>query len=398
MRIGMMTDTYKPYISGITNYIALNKRYLEKAGHEVYIFTFGNLDYQDDETNIIRSPGKALVDTGFFLSYRYSREAKKLLQTMDIVHVHHPLLSGLLALRYCRPHKIPILFTNHTRYDLYAQAYMPLLPEIISASMLKTYMPPYCEAVDRVVSPSPGMAKILRQLEVESHIEVIPNGVELQRFHQAAPLSRSKFGFSPDDILLVYTGRLAPEKNLDFLLKAFEGVAETLAKAHLLLIGGGISQEKIEKQAAQSAAAERIHFVGRVDYDKMPGYLRMCDAFVTASISEVHPLSVIEAMGAGLPVLGIHSPGVGDTVEDGITGFLSTENLPAFTAKMTRLCIENDLREKMGAAASEASALYAVTRTTKMMIALYENIIENAPPYDDEHDLSLRKIVERILP
>ena len=54
----------------------------------------------------------------------------------------------------------------------------------------------------------------------------------------------------------------------------------------------------------------------------MPGYLAMCDAFVTASVTEVHPLSVIEAMAASLPVMGIHSPGVGDTVEDGITGFL----------------------------------------------------------------------------
>ncbi len=179
-----------------------------------------------------------------------------------------------------------------------------------------------------------------RQLEVESPIEVIPNGVELQRFHQAAPLSRAKFGFSSDDILLVYTGRLAPEKNLDFLLEAFEGVAEAVDNVHLLLVGGGSSQEKMEKRAAQSAVAERIHFVGRVDYDKMPGYLRMCDAFVTASISEVHPLSVMEAMGAGLPILGIHSTGVGDTVEDGITGFLSTENLAAFTAKMTCLCID----------------------------------------------------------
>ena len=65
---------------------------------------------------------------------------------------------------------------------------------------------------------------------------------------------------------------------------------------------------------------------------------------------------------------------------------------------MTRLCIDNNLRKKMGAAAYKASALYAIERTTKMMIASYENIIKNAPPHDDEPDLSLRKIMERILP
>ena len=78
MRIGMMADTYKPYVSGVTNYIDLNKRYLEKSGHEVYVFTFSEPDHEDDDERVIRSPGLPLADTGFFLSLKYSREAKKL--------------------------------------------------------------------------------------------------------------------------------------------------------------------------------------------------------------------------------------------------------------------------------------------------------------------------------
>ena len=153
MRIGMMTDVYKPHVSGITNYISLNKEYLEKAGHEVFIFTFGDLDYADDEERVVRSPGLPLTDTGYYLSFRYSRRAKALLQTMDLVHVHHPFLSGRLALNYCRPLRIPIVFTNHTRYDLYAQAYLPLLPEELSDTFLQSYMPTFCQAVDLVISP-----------------------------------------------------------------------------------------------------------------------------------------------------------------------------------------------------------------------------------------------------
>ena len=120
-----MADAYKPYISGVTNYIDLNKRVLEDAGHEVYVFTFGDVDYQDDEARVIRSPGLALGDTGFYLSLRYKTQARKLLQTMDVIHVHHPFLSGRLALRYCRARQIPVIYTNHTRYDLYAQARLP---------------------------------------------------------------------------------------------------------------------------------------------------------------------------------------------------------------------------------------------------------------------------------
>ena len=208
----MMTDTYKPYVSGITNYIDLNKRALEADGHEVFVFTFGDLEYKDDELRVIRNPGVALSDTGFYLSLRYKTAHKKLLQTMDVVHVHHPFLSGRLALAYCRSENIPIVFTNHTRYDLYAQARMPLMPEEVSHGLLQAYMPDFCEEMDLVISPSQGMEKILRQYGVKGPIEVVPNGVDLASFHDAEPFPRSEFGFANDDILLVYAGRIAPEK------------------------------------------------------------------------------------------------------------------------------------------------------------------------------------------
>ncbi|HRQ23214.1 MAG TPA: glycosyltransferase, partial [Anaerolineales bacterium] len=208
MRIGMMVDSYKPYVSGITNYVEINKKILEQAGHQVSVFTFGDQEEYDNEEGIVRSPGVPLADTGMYFSMRYSPAAKKLVQTMDIVHVHHPFLSGRLALRYCRPLHIPIVFTNHTRYDLYAQTYLPMMPEEISQGFLQTYMPSFCNAVDLVISPSPGMAKVLRELNVDSHVEVVPNGVDLTPFKQASSLPRASFGYLDDDILLMYAGRI----------------------------------------------------------------------------------------------------------------------------------------------------------------------------------------------
>jgi glycosyltransferase involved in cell wall biosynthesis len=395
MRIGMMVDTYKPYVSGVTNYIDLNKRYLEKERNEVYVFTFSEPDLEDEEERIIRSPGLPLADTGFFLSLRYSREAKNLLQSMDVVHVHHPFLSGRLALHYCRPEGIPVIFTNHTRYDLLAQAYIPMLPEEISESFLQAYMLPFCEAVDFVISPSPGMEKVLREFEVESHIEVVPNGVELTRFFQAKPLSRADYGFSEDDILLIYAGRLAPEKNLDFLLMAFAGVSQAVENARLLIVGDGPVKEEIKKLASDLQITEEVQFTGLIPYEKMAGYLSMCDAFVTASVTEVHPLSVIEAMGTGLPVVGIFSPGVGDTVEDGKTGFLTTKNLPAFTAKLTRLCLQAQFRKEMGRAAREASQKYDIERTTRIMLRHYERLASEPRPHKPDWDERLLGILER---
>jgi len=395
MRIGMMVDAYKPHVSGITNYVDVNKRHLERAGHEVYVFTFGDLEYRDGEARVIRSPGLPLQNTGFYLSFRYNHEAKRLLQNMDIIHVHHPFLSGRLALRYARPFQIPVIFTNHTRYDLYAQAYLPLMPEELSDSLLKAYMPNFCQAVNLVVSPSAGMKKVLQGLGVTSPIEVVPNGVELDRYYEAQPLLRADFGFGAEDILLIYVGRLGPEKNLVLLLRAFNGVSQAFDHVRLLILGDGPARADMEALASELGLSARVRFEGMVPYDKLPAYLCMCDAFVTASVTEVHPLSVIEAMGAGLPVLGIHSPGVSDTVEDGLTGFLTQEDAAAFAVKMTRLVTESDLRRKMGAAARQASSVFAIERTMQVMLGHYERLAREAEPRHRGLRFRIRTFLER---
>lgn len=399
MRIGMMVDTYKPYVSGVTNYIDLHKRAFEKAGHEVYVFTFGDVDYQDGEPRVFRSPALALADTGFYLSLRYKTGHKKLLQTMDVVHVHHPFLSGRLALNYCRSAKIPIVFTNHSRYDLLAQAYLPLMPDEVSHSLLQAYLPDFCDAVDLVISPSSGMAKILRELEVTSHIEVIPNGVDLQKFHEAVPCERAQFGFTEQDILLVYAGRIAPEKNINFLLQSFAGIAQLLPNVYLLIVGGGKKQfeEDLQNSIQQLGIGSRVRSTGMISYEEIPSYLAMGDIFVTTSVSESFGMSTVEAMGAGLPVMGIHSAGTSDIVEDGKTGFLSTEDLAAFTAKLTYLCLHPKLRQEMGLAAREASKQYDIGRTTKILLGHYIRLTQSTKPLKKSFDERLMTVLEDFL-
>ncbi len=394
----MMVDSYKPYVSGITNYVDINKRYLELAGHEVFVFTFGDEENQESEPRVIYSKGVPLADSGFYLSLRYSQTAKKLLQSMDVVHVHHPFLSGRLALRYCRPVQIPIVFTNHTRYDLYAQAYLPMMPEEFSQGLLQAYMPSFCEAVDLVIAPSPGMERILRQFNVGGHVAVIPNGVELKNFHEAKSFPRAELGFKAEDILLVYAGRLAPEKNLPFLLESFSGVAQTIPNTYLLLMGSGIRQfeDELRTLVSELGLAGRVRFMGRIAYDQLPAYLAMSDIFVTASITEVHPLSVIEALGTGLPVMGIHSVGVGDTVQDGVTGLLATHDLAAFTAKLTHLCLDTNLRAQMRESARKASSAYNITNTTNLVLEQYEALKRRYKPRKDDWSVQLQKLLEKI--
>jgi glycosyltransferase involved in cell wall biosynthesis len=380
MRIGMMADIYKPHVSGVTSYIELNKRMLENLGHEVFVFTFGGSDYEDLEPNVIRSPGIPMAVKGYSFNLRYPRSVRALLQTMDVVHVHHPFVSGTLALLYCKPKNIPVVFTNHTRYDLYAQAYMPVLADVVGDLAMGGYLPAFARQVDLVISPSAGMREVLIKSGVDAPIDVVPNGINLEPFRQVVePVNRAEMGFSDRDVLLIYIGRLAPEKNLEFLLQSFSAMLQAYPDAGLVLVGEGPARKEIDAKVRGLGIQGRVVFTGLVPYANIPRYLAAVDAFVTASVTEVHPFTIIEAMAAGRPVLGIRSPGVGDTVQDGRNGYLAAEeDLAVFTAKMLRLVMDHQQRQALAAQASQDAELYSIDRTNQMMLERYTRVIEVA--------------------
>jgi glycosyltransferase involved in cell wall biosynthesis len=374
----MMVDIYKPNISGVVTHLALNKQVLDRNGHKVFVFTFGDLDHEDDELYIVRSPGVALniQDRGAHVSLGYSGVAQRKLKSMDVAHAHDLWISGPLALRYCKPRGIPVVYTNHTRYDLYAQHYLPhYIPDAVSKTLLQTVLPRFCAACDLVISPSNGIAEVMKGLGVTSPIRVIPNGIDLLPFQEPAQrFTRTELGLADEDVVLMYTGRLGPEKNLAFLLRSFFGVAATWPNVTLAIVGDGPEMENLKDQALHSGYANRVKFYGRVAYDVLPGYLKCADLFVTASETEVHPLSLIEAQAAGLPAVGIASPGVSDTIVIGESGLLSGPDVAEFTAKMIKLVLEADLRHKMASQAAELAKAYDINRTSAALLKEYERL------------------------
>jgi len=395
MRIGMLADIYKPHISGVTRYIEENQHALQDLGHEVTVFTFGGTD-TPPELGIVRSPGLPIAHAGFYFNLRYSAKAKFRLQQMDVVHTHHPFISGRLALGYCRPLNIPVVFTNHTRYDLYIKSYLPALPEVIGDTFLRTFLPSFCGSVDAVISPSQGMKKILEDIGVKAPIQVIPNGVDLSRFSgRVVPCNRFDYGLDKNDFVFIFAGRLAYEKNLYFLLIAFATLVEDHPAAKLLMVGIGPQKAELERAVKEMGLDPKVKFTGLVPYSEMPGLLSMSDAFVTASVSEVHPLSVIEAMACGLPVVAITSPGISDTVTDEVTGFLSNQDEGTFVLKMTRLMSDEAMRRRMAKSAQAAVRCYDLAITARRVENLYQELVEKSKARQHGVKFNLRRVIER---
>lgn len=377
MRIGMMADRYKPYISGVTNHISVIKQTLtSEYDDKVFVFTLGDEEHEDDELYVIRSPAIPIHESGFSVSFRHKRAARRKLTTMDMVHVHHPFVSGRMALRYCRPAGVPLVYTNHTRYDLYAQEYLPMVPEVLSEGFLRTYMPSFCSHCDLVIAPSPGIARVMRDLGVENSIEIIPNGVDLRQFkHASAHIRRADLNLSDEDCVLIYVGRLTSEKNITFLLRAFAGAQSVVDNLKLVIVGKGQEMDNHKDWCQRAGVMAHVRFTGQVPYEDVPAYLSLADVFVTASKSEVHPLSLIEAMATGLSGLGIRSPGIEDIIEDGVNGYLCRDDVADFSAKLTRLGLDAPLRNQFRKAARQAADKYDVSHTTRQLRQKYLEVV-----------------------
>lgn len=376
MRIGMVTACYKPVINGVTRMISLYKQSLEELGHEVTIFTLGEPDPAGEEPGVVRSPAVALGDNGYYVTARYTRQAQELLQEMDIIHCHHLFMSVELAHRYGR---CPIVYTNHTRYDLYTGAYMPLTQPAADAIMRQVW-PDFTDLADVVITPSESVRQVMINFGVRKPIEVIENGVSLEPFRSPShPKSKQDLGLPESAILVIYVGRLSPEKNLSILLDQFAAAHEIVPELHLMLVGHGPSSNPLAKQAANLGVESYIHLSGPTDYEGVTNYLAAADMFATASVTEVHPLTIIEAMAAGLPVAAISSPGIVDTVESGKTGFLTSYPESGLASAMVALAINKELRLQLGVNAQEASARFDIRETAKRTVELYQRLQETRP-------------------
>jgi glycosyltransferase involved in cell wall biosynthesis len=209
--------------------------------------------------------------------------------------------------------------------------------------------------------------------------ETIPNGVDAAAFHrpEARLPWRQANGFQPDDILILSAARLDPQKNPLALLEAFALAAAGESRCRLLLAGGGSLLEAARERAARLGVAGSVHFLGvRED---MPELLNACDIFALASDWEGHPLSVMEAMAAGLPVAATAAGGVPEIVEDGATGLLVPPGDIASFAAALQCLVRNPLRRReLGGAARAASARFDSSAMASAYSALFERLARTA--------------------
>jgi glycosyltransferase involved in cell wall biosynthesis len=206
---------------------------------------------------------------------------------------------------------------------------------------------------------------------------LIPNGIPTDEYAPNPDRRvqwRQAHGIEPHATVLTHVGRFAPPKNHALLIEAFAQVRSD-APLYLLLVGGGELENAVRQQVAALGLQERVRFLGvRAD---VADILRASDVFVLSSRVEGNPMSVMEAMAAGLPVVSTAVGGVPELVREGETGLLvPSEDAGALAQAMQALVDDPVRRQAMGAAARQhAIAHFDIRHTVRMYEELYERLL-----------------------
>lgn len=367
MRIGIVTATYQPSRNGVATSTALYARGLRERGHDVRIFAPRHPQQRGPEPGVYRLNASfggaqalgAPADYPMLLAPGPLLTAKLPLRDVDVWHTMHPFLAGQLALKWARLSGAPVVYTAHTQYEEYLH-YAPI-PSGVGRAVMRPHISAFARRMDAVLAPGRAMVEMLRDYGFGGEVELFPNPVDLSSFVGADGSGfRAEHGVPAQAPLVVYLGRIAPEKNLGVLLSAFTQARARRPELRLLVVGDGPSLAVLRAQAPEGAA-----FTGPVPYARVPEALAAADAFLTASTSEVLPMSMIEALAAGAPLVAAHSPAGLDLITEGENGtvrpadaqalaaglltVLEPGALPAFQSQARASAQRYDLRARAGA-------------------------------------------------
>ncbi|MDD3364203.1 MAG: glycosyltransferase family 4 protein, partial [Syntrophomonas sp.] len=347
MKIGIFTDSYKPYTSGVVTSISNFKEELTRLGHEIHIFAPGYPNYDEIEENVYRYFSlPSLSNPDFTLAipiYPGMNAIVKDLQ-LDIIHVHSPFTMGRVGLRYAKKLSIPLLFTYHTRYDQYVH-YVPLAHDLAKEVTIK-YSSNFCNHCNHIITPSAEIESIIRAFKVVTPISVIPSGVPIDKYEGGdAGWLREHYAIPANNRILLFVGRLTQEKNIPFLIQSFKEVKQSQPDTTLVIIAQGPLEEELKDLVTDLGLSlnDDVIFTGVLPFNSLVNAYYSADLFVFSSLTETQGLVLIEAMAAGLPVVAVRASGVREMVDDGIDGILTDCDTGELAAAVCRVLKDEKL-------------------------------------------------------
>lgn len=380
MNILMVTNTYKPIMGGLEKSIEVFTNGYRKRGHRVIIIAPEFKD-MEPEKDLIRVPAiQNFNGTDFSVQLPLASGLTEALGDFipDIVHSHHPFLVGDTALRLAYKFNAPLVFTHHTLYEQNTHYVAG------DSEMMKNFVVQlatgYANLVNQVFAPSQSVRELLQQRGVITSIEVVPTGIDLERFAKADTKKiRATLAVPESAFVIGHLGRLAPEKNLEFMARAVKYFLDKKRDAHFLVVGKGPSEEALEKMFVEAGLKDRLHLTGPLAGQELVDAYHAMDVFAFASQSETQGLVLAEAMASGVPVVAVDAPGTREVVRDKINGrLIEKEDADDFAAALEWVAKQpEEAREKIKKECLETAEIFEVEKSIERALTIYGTLVSD---------------------
>jgi glycosyltransferase involved in cell wall biosynthesis len=383
LTIVMFTNNYLPFVGGVPIAIARLKTGLEKLGHRVYLFAPRYEGKEDDkEKNIIRCKplfhyrkGNFMVPVTNIFATGIKKEFRRI--KPDIVHLHHPYWLGSVGLKLAKKYQTPTVYTYHTRLEQLNQ-YLPLFRNLAGGRAPHMLIKHFANACDAIIAPTRSAKMYLRNLGVGKLIEVLPTGINLERYRNQPENRRQlheqlKKG---GEIVLFSVFRLSEEKNPYFLLDGIRQIREkTTVPFTCCIAGDGPERKKIKKYIRRLGLERTVRLLGNIKPEEIALYYQAADIFIFSSRAETQGLVVLEAMAGGCPVVAIDASGISDMIINGSNGFKTGNNLEEWCRKIITLMENEKLRRQLGDNAREFSRNFSIEAMAAKVARLYYQVL-----------------------
>lgn len=383
MNICMMTNTYLPHVGGVARSVSSFAEEYLALGNDVLVVApifEGKPLPKRAEAIVDRVPAiQNFNGSDFSVRLPVATVWSKRLDafTADIVHAHHPFLLGDTALRVAAKKNVPVIFTHHTKYEDYTH-YVPFDSPVLRefAAQLSTDFSNLC---DGVIAPSESIAELIKQRGVTVPIKVVPSGIDTAAFASGnRERFRKKHRLADDVFVVGHVGRLAPEKNLEYLAKAVALFCAKTPRAVFAVVGAGPAENILTETFAKHGIPGRLLPLGKLSGPSLHAAYRGMDCFAFASKSETQGMVLAEAMAAGLPVVALDASGVREVVRNRSNGYMLAEDeSPArFAAALARLASSPERREKFACAARDTAEEFSKRKCADTALEFYGEILK----------------------
>lgn len=379
LRVLMLTDVYFPRINGVSTSIETFRSDLGRE--DIHVETLApEYPTANEQSSIRRVPSRRLP---FDPEDRLMRwrpllaAARAVASQTDLIHIQTPFMAHYAGVKVARQHRLPIVTTYHTHFEEYIQHYLPLLPRPWLKALARKVARHQCDQLDAVVVPSPAMRDTLIEYGVKAPLHVLPTGIPVDQFASGdGRRFRARHAIPQEQPLALYVGRVAHEKNIDFLLRAMTQALWRRPDLLLVIAGEGPALSSLQRLVSELRLDHHVRFVGYLDrQQELPDCYSAADLFVFASRTETQGLVLLEAMATRLPVFAISHMGTSSIVEPRRGAVPAPDTPEAFGKELAELISDRQRLNGLAAEAFEFSREWSGPERARQLADLYRSLV-----------------------